>query len=575
MVGAEVHGRLDVHHREARERTRLERLADALLDRRDVLRRNHAALDLVDELEALARLLRSELEADVRVLTAAAGLLDVLVLVVDRHRDRLAIRDLRSADVAVDVELAFQTVDDDLEIELAHAGDDRLGGLLVEGDDEGRVFHRERVERNAELLVVTAGFRLHRDRDDRRREVDGFKRNRMRRIAERVARAGLGETDARNDVAGMRLFERLLLGRVHAEQTADALLAVNRRVKHLRAELHRARIDADERNLAAGLRIVHDLERETAERLVVGNLALLVGIVLRNRRARVKRGREIVADAVEERLNALVLERGAAERRGDGARKAALAERLLDLVVRELLACEKLLHERIVLLGRRLDHLLAVLLRLLHVLLGDVLLENRLAERLHVEVKRFHLDEVDDALERIRSADRDDDRNRVGAELLLHLVHHAVEVRADAVHLVNERNLRHFVLLGLAPHLLGLGLDAADRAVEGDRTVKNAERALHLGREVHVSGGVDQGEAVVAPLDARRGGLNRDAALLLLHHEVHRRGTVVHFADLVVLARIVKDTLRRRRLAAVDVGHDAEVTHSFERNVTLCHFFSP
>ena len=394
----------------------------------------------------------------------------------------------------------------------------------------------------------------------------------MLRVAERVARARLGEADARDDVAGVRLVERLLLGGVHAEEAGDALLLVDRGVEHLGAELHRARVDADERDLAAGLRVVHDLEREAAERLVVADLALLVGVVLRNRRARVERGGKILADAVEERLDALVLERRAAERGRNGAREAALAEALLNLLVRELLAREELLHERIVLLGRRLEHLLAPLLRLLDVLLGDVLLEDRLAEALHVEVERLHLDEVDDTLERLRRADRDNDRNRVRAELVLHLLHDAVEVRADAVHLVDERDLRHLVLLGLAPHLLGLRLHAADRAVESHGAVENAERTLHLSREVDVSGSVDQRQAVVAPLNACRGGLDRDAALLLLHHEVHRRGAVMHLADLVVLARVVENALRRGGLATVDVGHDAEVSHVIERNVALCHF---
>jgi hypothetical protein len=33
----------------------------------------------------------------------------------------------------------------------------------------------------------------------------------------------------------------------------------------------------------------------------------------------------------------------------------------------------------------------------------------------------------------------------------------------------------------------------------------------------------------------------------------------VHFADLVALAGVEKDALGRRRLAGIDVGHDAEV----------------
>ena len=85
----------------------------------------------------------------------------------------------------------------------------------------------------------------------------------------------------------------------------------------------------------------------------------------------------------------------------------------------------------------------------------------------------------------------------------------------------------------------------------------------------HVSGSVNEREAVVAPGDARSGGLNRDAALLLLDHEVHRRSAIVHFADLVVLARIVEDTLGSGRLTTADMRHDAEIAHMVERK-SLC-----
>ena len=569
MVGTEVNRSLHVHNREAAERTSLESLLDALFDRRDVFRRNHAALDLVDELEALAGFLRFELEAHMSVLTATTGLLDVLVLVLDRSRDRLAVSNLRSAHVASDVEFAFQTVNDNFEVKLTHTGDDRLARLLIVGNDEGRVFHRESVESGTELFVVLTGLGLHRNRDNRSREVDGLESDRMLGIAERVTRAGLRETDASHDVASLSLVKSLLLVGVHAEETGDALLLIDRGVEQFAAELERTRVDTHERDLAHGL-VGHDLERKTAERLVVVGFALLGRIVSGNSSSRIDRGRKVVANSVEERLNALILERRTAECRRNRASNAALADGNLDFSLSELLASEELLHESVILLSGGLDHLLAVFLSLFHVLGRNFLFDNRLSEVLHIEAEGLHLDEVDDAIEGFSCADRNHHRNGVRAELILHLLHHIVEVGADAVHLVDERNLRHFVLLRLTPHLLGLGLNAADRAVEGDSAVENAERTLHLGREVHVSGSVNEREAVVAPGDARSGGLNRDAALLLLDHEVHRRSAIVHFADLVVLARIVEDTLGRGRLTTVDMRHDAEIAHMVKRE-SLCH----
>ena len=89
--------------------------------------------------------------------------------------------------------------------------------------------------------------------------------------------------------------------------------------------------------------------------------------------------------------------------------------------------------------------------------------------------------------------------------------------------------------------------------------VEHAQRALDLDGEVDVAGRVDDVEALVVPERGGRGRRDGDAALLLLLHPVHRRGAFMHFADLVALAGVIEDPLGRRRLAGIDVRHDAEV----------------
>ena len=74
VIGAVDQRHRDVDHREA-ERAVLERVDDALLDRRDVIARHHAAGDLVLELEAGAARQRLDVEHDVAELAVAAGLL--------------------------------------------------------------------------------------------------------------------------------------------------------------------------------------------------------------------------------------------------------------------------------------------------------------------------------------------------------------------------------------------------------------------------------------------------------------------------------------------------------------------
>ena len=63
----------------------------------------------------------------------------------------------------------------------------------------------------------------------------------------------------------------------------------------------------------------------------------------------------------------------------------------------------------------------------------------------------------------------------------------AVELGADAVHLVDEADARDAVLVGLPPDRLGLRLDAGDGVEHRDGAVEDAQRALDLDGEVDVA----------------------------------------------------------------------------------------
>src|SRR5690606_37843527 len=143
-------GRLDAHEREASEDAELHRRLDALVDRRDVLARDAATGDLVLELVDLAvrGVERLEGHLDLGVLARATRLLLVRVVdLLDLAADRLAVGDLRLADVRLDLELATHAVHEDVEVELAHAADDGLTGLVVLADAEGRVLLGELLDR--------------------------------------------------------------------------------------------------------------------------------------------------------------------------------------------------------------------------------------------------------------------------------------------------------------------------------------------------------------------------------------------------------------------------------------------
>jgi hypothetical protein len=155
----------------------------------------------------------------------------------------------------------------------------------------------------------------------------------------------------------------------------------------------------------------------------------------------------------------------------------------------------------------------------------------------------------------------------VRAETIDHRLHALLEVRADAVHLVDVGDARHVVLVGLAPDGLRLRLYAGDGVEQRDRAVEHAQRALDLDREVDVAGRIDDVDAVIRPLAGGRRGRDRDAALLLLRHPVHGGRALVNLTHLVGAAGVIEDALGRRGLARIDVGHDPDVPGLLEREL--------
>src|SRR3954451_10311788 len=190
VVGAVLERELHVDHRVAGEHAELHGALTTLVDRRNVLARHATTRDGVHELvpSAGARLrigVRLEAHHNLRELAGATGLLLVGVAVVrDLLADGLAVSVLLLADGGLDAELALHPVDEDLEVKLAHAGDDGLAGLLVGLHREGGVLVGEPLDRDAQLLLVALGLGLDRDLDHRGRERHRLQHDRVALRAE-------------------------------------------------------------------------------------------------------------------------------------------------------------------------------------------------------------------------------------------------------------------------------------------------------------------------------------------------------------------------------------------------------
>ena len=583
MVRAVEQRGLHAHQGVAGEHAELHGVLDSGVHRGDVLARDATAGDGVLELVDLAvrGVQGLEGELDLRELAGAARLLLVRVVdLVDLALDGLTVGHLGLAHVGLDAELAAHAVDEHIEVQLAHAADLGLTGLLVEVDPERRVLGDELLDGGGELLLVALGLRLDGHGDHGLREGHRLEDDRLVRVAQRVTRGGVLEADHGVDVARHDLLDRVLLVGVHLEELADPLLLALGGVEDLRAGLEAAGVHADEGQRAEE-RVRGDLEGQRGERGLLRGLALQLlllvahGVALDG--AGVERVREVGHDGVEHGLHAAVLERGAAEHRVGLGVHRQVAHPGGDLLLGELLALEVLLHELLGGVCDGLDELGAVLLGLLSELRRDVL-DLVLGAHGHVALgvarphEGLHGQQVDDADEVVLGADRQLHHEGLGAETLHDRVHGEVEVRAELVHLVDEADTGDVVLVRLAPHRLRLGLHALLAVEHGHGTVQHAQGALHLDREVDVAGGVDDVDLVVLPEAGHRGGRDGDAALLLLLHPVGGRRAVVGLAQLVVDTRVEQDALGGGGLAGIDVGHDADVADLVQVGQhVLCH----
>src|SRR5207253_3960287 len=131
-------------HWVAREDAARERLLNPFIDRLDEIRRNRASDDLVLEDVAGTRLAWIEMDLRVGVLAAPTALSHITTFAVGPARERLLVGHLRTADARLNVELAFETVDDDLKVQLAHAGNDDLARRRVGFHAHRRIFRHER-----------------------------------------------------------------------------------------------------------------------------------------------------------------------------------------------------------------------------------------------------------------------------------------------------------------------------------------------------------------------------------------------------------------------------------------------
>src|SRR3989449_2952514 len=528
---------------------------------------DHVAHVLLLDLDARPACPRLQNNLGMAILAPAAGLPDVAPLGLRALANGFLVCDLRPADVGLHAELPQHAVDNDLQVQLAHAGDQGLTSFLVETDLERGVFLGQLGQRGTELLFV--GLRLGFDGhgNDRFGELHRFQYDGMVLVAQGVAGRRVAQADGGDYVAGGGLRNVLPVVGMHLQDTADQFLLAFIRIVDIGARGEGSGVHTEVGQLA-DIGVCDDLEGERGEGFVRIRTALrrcpLPGRIAPFHSVLVHRGRQVIDDGIQQRLHALVAERRSGQHRHQFSGQRPQPQPTLDVRFRERVPLEVFRGEVVVHLRRSLDQFLVPLFGQFADLGGDLGLIGTGPPVVQVE-DGLHADQVDDTLEAVLSPDRQLNGYGIRAETLADHADGAEEVRPRAVHLVDVEDARDAIAVRLPPDGLRLRLYALHRAQDDDRAVQDAQRSFHLHGKVDVAGRIDDVDALVAPDAGGGGGGDGDPPLAFLHHPVHRRRTFVHLADPVHPSRVEQDALGRRRLARVDVGDDADVPNFVER----------
>jgi len=474
---------------------------------------------------------------------------------------RLFVGNLGLTHIRFYLKLTQQTVYDDLQVQLAHAGDDGLAGLLIGVGAESGILLSQLGKAQAHLLLTDFGLRLNGNADNRLWEFHRFQDDRMLGVAQGITGGGVLQAHGTGNITGIAGLNVFAVVRMHLQNSAHALIVFLHRVIDAGAGIHSTGVHTEEAQLAY-IGVGHDLESESGKwRVIAGRSGLLfLGVRVYTLDVRdIGGGRHIVYHSVQQLLYALVAVGTAAAYGNHVVGNGGLADAALDLINGELLTVEIFHQQLLVLLGHMLQQLVVVLIGLgLHIG-GDVLHADIFSKVIVVHIG-LHLYQVDNTLKGILDADGQLDRNSVALQTVAHHAHYIVEVSAHNVHLVYKCHSRHMVLVSLAPNGLRLRLYAALGAKNGYGTVQHAQGTLYLYREINMSRGVDDIDAVALPIGGRGGGGDGDTTLLLLLHPVHGGAAVMGLTQLVVYACVVQDTLGGGGFAGVDVRHDAYIT---------------
>jgi len=323
-------------------------------------------------------------------------------------------------------------------VDLAHAGDNHLLGLIVPVEMHGGVFFDQAVDGRDDLVLVSPAFGFDGERHDRGRRRNLFIDDGILFAADGVTGARFLQFGKGGDITGNDNFCRFLSLAFEEEDIAETFRQLAGGVVHPRVGGQDAGIDPKE-GQAARIGVGNGLENQGGKgRGFFGEAYFLffsVRLFPLDRSAINGRG-QVLDDEVHQQVRADIFQGRAANHGNDPPRMNARLQSAAQLVVGQLPGVEVFVHHRFVRFGDVLHHGFPQALGLLLQIGGNV---GGPAGSLKIVVDQgLHGKEVHHSAEGIVGADGQADRCHLDVHLCLDAGHGGLEIGPLTIHTVDK-----------------------------------------------------------------------------------------------------------------------------------------
>ena len=400
----------------------------------------------------------------------------------------------------------LQLCDDDFDVLLSGAGDQKFLRLRIAEETKHRIFFHELVQAGSELVFIGATLGFNSKCDGGLGKFHTRILNGRGLVAQGIARQGVFQFRDGADISGVEFVHGNSGFALHHGDVSEFFLHAAAVVQKRRVILQNAGENFEIRD-ASGERVGDSLEYIEGDGLFVslvalGSIAVAGGFALD---PFVFGGRgSVVDDEIHDTVGTDVSESGAEDNGENLVFANGVVQRGNKVFFSESTGLEEFFHQLVVAFGNEFDEVLVGFLRLILKIGGDLRLF-AFAVPAHLVGIGLHADEVDDAGQTFFGADGELDGNDVAAEGGGQRFHDTLGVGAIAIHAIHDDEARRLIFLAIIPDTLGDDFDSGDSVDNNDGGVD--DRKVHFGlmHEHAESGSVENVDLGRAPLDVRQG----------------------------------------------------------------------